>query len=93
MIKFHKGINRYYLQESSDEIINNLVINLNDKFGDYECKIHTHPEWLIGVDLLKTGIIQFSSMKDNGCNFPSTLNNELLTPYLKSLNLFPLRTE
>jgi hypothetical protein len=93
MVKFHVGINRYSFQENSEEKIEKLVKDLNSLFGDYECKFHSHPEWSIGVDLLKTGSLQFSSMKHNGCSFPLTLLDESLTPYLDTLKIFPLPTE
>ncbi len=93
MVKFHVGINRYSFKENSEEIIKKLVADLNDKFGDKECKFHSHPEWAIGVDLMKTGALQFSSMKHNGCSFPLVLLKDTLTPYLDTLKIFPLPTE
>ena len=93
MVKFHVGINRYSFQEGSENIIEKLVADLNNIFGDKECKFHSHPEWSIGVDLLKTGVLQFSSMKHNGCSFPLTLLDESLTPYLDTLKISPLPIE
>ena len=93
MVKFHVGINRYSFKEGSEAIMEKLVSDLNNIFGDKECKFHSHPEWSIGVDLMKTGAIQFSSMKHNGCSFPLVLLEETLTPYLDTLKIFPLQTE
>ena len=93
MVKFHVGINRYSFKENSEEIIKKLVQDLNGRFANEECKLHSHPEWSIGVDLMKTGALQFSSMKHNNCSFPLTLLAETLTPYLDTLKIFPLPTE
>ena len=92
MVKFHKGINRYSFKEGSEDIIEKLVSDLNNIFGDKECKFHSHPEWSIGVDLMETGEVQFSSMKDNGCSFPLVLVEETITPYLETLKILPLPT-
>jgi hypothetical protein len=93
MVRFHVGINRYSFKDNSEQIIKDLVADLNNNFGHLGCKLHSHPTWSIGVDLMKTGAIQFSSIKHNECSFPLTLLSETLTPYLDTLKIFPLPTE
>jgi hypothetical protein len=90
MVNFHVGINRYAFQEGSEEIIEKLVYDLNQIFGSKKCPFHPDEKWEIGVDLLKDGKLQFSSMKQNGCSYPLTLLDEDLTPYLDTLKIFPL---
>lgn len=90
MVNFYVGINRYIFKEGSEEIIEKLVKDLNTIFGDKKCPNHPDEKWDIGVDLLNNGRLQFSSMKQNGCDFPLKLLDNDLTPYLDSLKIFPL---
>lgn len=93
MVNFIVGINRYKFQDGSKEIIEKLVSDLNKIFWDKKCPLHPSERWTINVDLLKTGAVQFSSMKQDGCDYALTLINEEIMPYLERIQIFPLPVE
>lgn len=90
MVTFHVGTNRYSFQEGSKEIIKKLVYDLNAVFGNEKCPFHPEEKWSIDIDLLSNGNLQFSSMKQNGCNYPNILLEKELVPFLDRDGRFPL---
>jgi hypothetical protein len=90
MVRFLIGYNRYDADGKDNPLVEKLVSTLNEIFGDKKCPIHPDEKWSINVDLMKNGNLQFSSMKQNGCSYPLTLEEEDIFPFLERYGIFPL---
>jgi len=90
MVKFKIGYNRYDADEAVSPLVEKLVQNLNDVFGNNKCPIHAYEKWDIEVDLMKNGHLQFTSTKQNGCSYPEILVESDISHFLVGYGIFPL---
>jgi|GEM_PF-2772659 len=86
MVSFHACENRYTAVENSQELLDEVVQKLNDRFKKSHCSIHPEVNWHIGVDLLKDGKFKFHNTtyvcNQGRCTFGIDLVQNEIMPFL-----------
>ena len=72
-------------EENSEDNLDNLIKELNEKFGDKSCACHPDKVWKIGVDVMEDCKYHFHDTweKNPPCTFDDRLIKNEILPYIK----------